>query len=348
MSVLAVCIGGLATTRTAAADARPKIAILDLAVSGDAPKEVKKALLASLGGGLYAAGYEVIPNGEVQAAITASPGLAGCTTPTCLQQLSDKLMNARAFVRGRVRADGSTYQIELELLTTTAGEGGNAARIEDSCEICTLPEVNTKMSDAALKLHARAQELAGAADAVFRVTISSEPPGATVRIDGADVGTTMLSTDLASGRHSIEVRYAGYHAKTAELTVTREGPNELNVVLERAPVRWKKTRPRLLLGIAALGAGVIAAGIGIGMIAVDGDGTCSDDGECPDVYDTMIPGAISVTAGVVLIAGGIYFITRTRSEQVGATDSATNQPRIRVLPALGFGGGAGVVALGHF
>jgi len=71
---------------------------------------------------------------------------------------------------------------------------------------------------------------AGAAPPVVRVNfpawgfleVSSDPPGAEVRIDGEPAGTTRLKKALAVGRHGVEVSLPGYETARQEAEV-REG-----------------------------------------------------------------------------------------------------------------------------
>lgn len=315
---LGVVLGLLLGARAARADeVRPRVVVLDVTISGDAPRELKKSLAASLGGGLYAAGWTVVPPEKLKEALGTAPELANCTTPTCLETLAVMLGDTRLFVRARITAAGAAYNIELELLTPTAGSGGAVARIEQGCEVCSLGELNSKLSDAAVALKQRAAEQASAADAVFRVTIKSEPPGASVTIDGVDTGTTMLSADLPAGRHEVTLRYGGYKPATRTIEVSRGGVNELEVALERAPPPPPpgRYRPYKVLSLAAIGLGVVAVGAGIYMLSIDGDGTCDGGGECPELNDTLLPGAVSTGVGAILIGAGVYLFTRKRTRR---------------------------------
>lgn len=53
------------------------------------------------------------------------------------------------------------------------------------------------------------------------ITVNSEPVGATVRIDDVERGRTPLTvSDLAPGRHELEVRLAGYQTYVTSFTIT--------------------------------------------------------------------------------------------------------------------------------
>lgn len=326
----------------AAAEApRERVALLDVAVSGDAPRQLRASLLTSLGGGVYAAGWEQVPAKDVDSALASAPGLAGCFTPTCLEQLATKLGSAKLFMRARVSAAGSTYSIELDLLAPTAA-GGLIAHVEQKCEVCTLPELNEAMSQAAVQLKQRAVEQTKAPGTAYRVMISSTPRGATVRIDGVDSGQTPLSTDLPAGSHTVVVHDPGWIDEPRTLVVTADGPNVLEVKLVPVPpapvVVPHSHRTHFGLGLASTATGVVLAGVGIGLLVVDGKGTCDGPGECPKLHDTKLLGALTLGTGAVAIAAGIYWMTRKK----------TDEPRPVPVVIAPTQGGATVTLAGRF
>jgi formylglycine-generating enzyme required for sulfatase activity len=56
------------------------------------------------------------------------------------------------------------------------------------------------------------------------VSFSSDPAGATVRVDGAEVGKTPLTVDLTSGSRRVEVSLAGYEPAARRVEVVAERP----------------------------------------------------------------------------------------------------------------------------
>ena len=105
---LCLCLVALATP--ALAGERPRVALLELQIEGDAPPEVRAELEKNLAGGLYLAGFEVVRLAEVQKKLRAAPELAGCTSTNCLERIGS-LVNARRFARAinasnKARASG--------------------------------------------------------------------------------------------------------------------------------------------------------------------------------------------------------------------------------------------------
>jgi hypothetical protein len=56
------------------------------------------------------------------------------------------------------------------------------------------------------------------------VSFASEPAGASVRIDGVELGRTPLTTDLSSGRRSVEVALAGHRPGARSIEVVAGAP----------------------------------------------------------------------------------------------------------------------------
>ena len=92
-----------------------------------------------------------------------------------------------------------------------------------------------------------------------RVTVTSQPAGATVIVDGMDRGTTPITLfDLAPGRHHVKYRLAGYVEADRFVDTAREGPFiEKNVVL-------KEEKGLLLLKTEPAGASIIVDGVTVG------------------------------------------------------------------------------------
>ena len=66
------------------------------------------------------------------------------------------------------------------------------------------------------------------------LVIDSRPPGARVRVDGAEVGTTPVTvTSVAAGRHRLELQMPGYRPWSETLTVTAGRDRQVTATLER-------------------------------------------------------------------------------------------------------------------
>ena len=92
-----------------------------------------------------------------------------------------------------------------------------------------------------------------------RVSLTSQPAGATVIVDGMDRGTTPVTLfDLAPGAHHVKYRLAGYTEADRFVDTRREGPFiEKNVVLQ-------EEKGLLLLKTEPSGANIAIDGVTIG------------------------------------------------------------------------------------
>jgi hypothetical protein len=70
------------------------------------------------------------------------------------------------------------------------------------------------------------------------ISLSTSPPGATVRVDGEDVGTTPGRFDILAGERTLEVVLPGYNSWTHHLVVEAGQPQTLpEIVLREADAR---------------------------------------------------------------------------------------------------------------
>ncbi len=104
-------------------------------------------------------------------------------------------------------------------------------------------------------------------DASLRV--ESTPKGATLRIDGREVGQTDWEGRLSLGEHVIEVNTKGFVGAKQRVTLERRKQREIAVVLERVPDRAAEQRAARN---AKIGVGLAygLGGIGLGMFGVAG------------------------------------------------------------------------------
>jgi len=102
-----------------------------------------------------------------------------------------------------------------------------------------------------------------------QLSVTSDPPGATLSVDGRALGITPWAGELAPGRHEIELTLAGHAARRAELTLAPERSSELALQLvpqpelarpTEAPNRWSRVSP-LTWTFFGVGAAAITGGV---------------------------------------------------------------------------------------
>ena len=298
---------------------RPKVAILDVSVAGDAPAEIRGKMEKSLAGGLYAAGFDVVRRDDVRRKLRAARELEGCTTPTCLAKV-EALVGAGQFVRGRVETEGASYTIALELYAAEAA-GGLVRRQEKSCTPCTLAEANEIMSGLASTIFVEPKP------AKVALAVDSSPPGAAIRVDGVAAGNAPVSIEVDPGDRVVRAELPGRAPVEQKVTVDPAAPPPPPV--PEAPAgrygAWK--------WVTAGGAAAAMAG-GVALIAINGSLTdCPAVGICKSKYDTLLPGLALVGAGLALGGLAVYFIL-------------DDKPAAAALVPLP--GGAGAVVRGRF
>jgi hypothetical protein len=146
-------VAALFSTRAGAAEhaaTAERVAVAVFTVSGQPlGEEAQAKLRASLRGGLGAAGFEVVPDAEVEKAIAAG-GLAGCDTLSCMRRIGE-LVLVRRVLKISVEVLGNTHVVS-ELSLIDLSDGKVAASAKDNCDVCTMKEVNDGLSNAAAAL----------------------------------------------------------------------------------------------------------------------------------------------------------------------------------------------------
>ncbi len=73
------------------------------------------------------------------------------------------------------------------------------------------------------------------AQELVKVTITSFPTGAEVKIDGKEAGETTLETELSAGTHEVTVSYAGFKSVQQTINVEAGEDNVFDFVLQETP-----------------------------------------------------------------------------------------------------------------
>ena len=300
----AILLAGLAGAAPAAAQASAPsttpartIALVSLEVAGDSSAELRAQITGAVEQAVNAAGARYVRPDAAQAAIAARPDLAGCVSVSCLEALAAGT-GAGELLRVHVAATGNSYDIDVELLAPGA-EGGLAGRVQRTCSVCSVTDLQYQVALATGDL------LAGRGDAPgVPVEIVCDPPGAEIVIDDQPRGAAPFRGRLLPGPHRVLARLDG-HASSVKVIEVTAGAAELRFEVALAPSaaldagrrpyrRWK--------WVAAGGAGA-ALVTGTVLLALHGGGTCgAEQDACPEEYDTRGAGLVGLAVG--LLAGG--------------------------------------------
>ncbi len=131
-----------------------------------------------------------------------------------------------------------------------------------------------------------------------KLSVTTVPPGADVRLDGAKVGVTPLELDVRPGSHRVEVTESGYFAADAWVTTSNLGPQEakflltsdISAALRRQPAA-KPLGPALASRVLELGAEagavvVVVAGLNQGRINLRSVGASGEDAQRYEADDS--------------------------------------------------------------
>lgn len=212
-----------------------------------------------------------------------------------------------------------------------------------------------------------------------RVSIYSNPPGATVTLDGRRLnGTTPMQIDVAAGRHAVALEMNGYQMGLEEFNVAPGGTYTVNTAMvpvaaaapttpesppgvEPAPTQrtWRVTTPVwAMIGVtaAALVTGVVTGSLALAdqgefddQIAAEGV-TSENRQVLEDMGDTGTAKALVAdisfgVAGAAAITGIVLFFVQNHQAQTSG--QARRQRSFAITPSFGEDGG-GLQAVGHF
>lgn len=298
------------------------IAISKLLFSGMA-EEVASDLRGSMTAAIQRGGYSVRSQQEVESLLGSELRLLGCTTASCYGRLA-QLLGVRRVIEGEVqRLELSTFSLKLQMRDLFSGQ--SAPPIQERCDVCSTDDVRLMIVRAAERLTRevppRGPQLTEPRIGESGILIvETEPPGATVTIDGSMRSErTPASYLLAAGVHNLLVEDDRHHRVRQQVEVAAGGqPMTLRLSLTAQSGRrsWLTG-----LGIAAtVGAVGLLAG---GAVLLYQHNTPVFTPDCPNLglsgyhcankYDNLAPGvSLVVGAGVLGIAGGVLLYLDSR------------------------------------
>ncbi len=324
LGVLFLCL--ILSTPTWAQD-KDSIALIHLEISGDGPPELRQQLQKNIREALAAEGLKVTDLDQTLKILLEVPELIGCSSTACLERIFE-LIPAYRFVRVVVTASGATYEIHLELLSALEDESV-VNTVDESCEVCTISDLNAMAADAARKL------LHPDDNQVVSVMIASDPPGASVLIDGVEVGVSPLETELKIGSHTVSATLDGHTGSEKMIDVLPDDSEQQ---------RFELVLPAIE-GIAKGGDSTVAADygykkwiaaggsaalvtLGIVLISIDGDPGCSSStATCAEFRDTKTGGLVSLSGGILVgaLSGWMFWReSSTASNKASVSVQATD------------------------
>lgn len=230
------------------------------------------------------------------------------------------------FVGGTVEREGPDYAIVVYAIDGNTGE--TVASVDGVCEICGIDELGDMVGALAARLRPALEN-----NTLPTVLIvDSDPNGAEVWVDGQNVGTTPLQTNVATGPHELEVIRRGRRTEHVDF-VARPGIKEsysFRLARSTAIPPW--------LPWTALGTGVGSLGVGVGLLAIDEEPIerdCNPDaeGRCEFLHDTIDGGVVLTVVGIALVGTGVGLLLH--QAQQDRIQRSGVQSRLRLVPGLG-------------
>jgi hypothetical protein len=312
MRVVTLRVVALSVVLSAGASAisharQPTTAIAPITYGQTAPGDVQRAFSDELPRALTTAGFQLMPPNEVDMRVGERPEFLQCRAGGCLAEEAAFLRVGRLALPRLERAPEGGYNVGISLYDSAH------KRI-----LCDAVERVGSAGEIRDKLHAMANKLRRDVSRPGRLEVTAHPD-AVVSIDGEAKGKTPWSGDLESGDHVVGLEHGGDRVERdvnvapgttarVEVSLTAVAPTpsgERSPVL--TPLKW-----------AALSVGAVALGVGIGLVVIDGHGTCSTmagQRQCPEVYDTQTGGIVAVAGGGALIATSIVLFVLDRPKR---------------------------------
>ncbi len=252
--------------------------LLEPTLDGPMLPAEQAGMMAAVTGALKGEQFEVIPPTELESTMAAEPQLKDCYTELCFERLG-RLLASHIVLRYRVKVSqpagekkNPSFRLNVELLDVEVGAMG--ARLTEDCESCTGVKASEQLADMVKRAVFQSASLPRGV-----LEIRSVPPGATVFIDGTELGITPYKRPAFAGAHKLVLRHTGYRSQQVEAQVDDGQKKHVEVTLSVGtdPVkvvvieREKKSTPvykKWWFWVAIAGsvaaAGAITAGIVVG------------------------------------------------------------------------------------
>jgi hypothetical protein len=274
--------------------AQVRILLLPRGAGAELPPATDAALRESIRDGLRRGGAALIDP-------LAAGDLATCAAD-CLTRLRATL-GVRYVVRATLAGVDRDYTLRLDLIDTRGG--ATTGSHEDRCELCGLGEARARLADGAARLLAPLQARPAAPT---MLSITSDPPGAQILLDGLPVGRAPFERAVAAGEHRVRATLDGRVPAEAAAVAVEGERVPLHLALAPAPAPARRGPAIALL---ALGAPLAAASVPL-LVLDDAyrPRGCADD--CTHQLDTTWPAAALLASGAVLTTIGAVLLHQAR------------------------------------
>jgi hypothetical protein len=311
-----VVVAGL-LLHVAGAFAAPKTGALLPTLRPAAPNELRDRLHDAVTRGMSAAGMDTVQGAEVRMRLALSEEQLNCAAPGPCAARAAMNLRVDRLVATEVVIAGKDYTIRMKLLDQAGREVG---KVEETCDICTVKEADDAVGRAATKLINNNRAA---------ITESAPPPAPTPPKPVEPLPT---------------------QPKPIEPTpqpVAQPTPTPAPTPAEPAKPTDKKPVPWRWLAVGMLGVGVVGLAVGIPLLAIDGNPTCSAPAGqdpkkvCKELYDTAAGGGVMLAVGLAGLAtsGVFWYLDHRQRKQATA-------PKVTAFDVFPLREGGAVVSVG--
>ncbi len=262
------------------------------------PRAAVDDLYASIAEGLARAGARVV-DGE-----SVGVRRGTCMDGGCVEKLREE--EVEYVLWALLSASDRDYVLELRL--ERLDDPDESSIFTERCALCGLAEACERVELGASGLLV---PLAEEPEEAPWITLTTEPSGAQVSVDGEFVGLAPVERVLRPGSHRIVVSAEGYIDSAQEVEAAFNQRLNLSVSLSKVtPPPLPPPAPRLN-GWIPIGVGVPVLAGGIVLAAVDGRPPLGCDG-CEGRLETIWPAAGMLVAGAALTTLGAVLVHQLR------------------------------------
>ncbi len=307
----ALVLGAAGLFVATVAQAAPRFAVLLPEVQPAVTPELAQRFHEAVAQGFQSSAIDIIPPAETRMRLSAVADLDHCAGGPCTQHAA-AVLGVGAVVTIHLSALGKDYSLKLAVVDRA---GQEVARVDETCDVCTVREVVEALHRAGAKLATDPRTQAAPTEAATTTTRLPEP------VPPAERPVTPPPTEPASSPPSTSSSQSRTVAAPVAATSPPSSPGGEPTVLWRG------------LGGGAVALGAIGLGVGIALLVIDGRPTCNLPDpihNCPQVYNTKGGGAALVAIGAVALASsGVFFYLDHRAH--------TTAPRLSLSPIWGGG-----------
>ncbi len=206
----------------------------------------------------------------------------GCTSDQCMVEIG-QLLGVAQIVSGQVRKIGGMFTLNIRMIDVKTGEIVYTTSVDCRCAIedvltNSVPSIASKIAASAGKPVTAVTKTPSAPQvpSTGSLHIQTDPTGARISVDNADMGLTPFTKDsIGTGKHAIKIQLDGYDGVESNITVSAGVTANKNFSLNHTKA-WKdsveSTRraaeavgkpqkkhsiaPKLVFGLLAVGTGI--------------------------------------------------------------------------------------------